>query len=74
MTNFKAPKFNVNNIVRITKYNIIFSKVYTANWSREVFTITFVRKINPWTYQIKYLQGEKIKESVYEEKLLLSKL
>ena len=31
-TNPKAPKFKVNDRVRITKYKNIFSKHYTENW------------------------------------------
>ena len=31
-TNLKAPKFKVNDIVRISKYKNIFSKGYTENW------------------------------------------
>ena len=38
-TNPKAPKFKVNDRVRITKYNNIFSKNCTKNWSREIFII-----------------------------------
>ena len=30
-TNFKDPKFNVNDRVRITKYKNIFSNTYTEN-------------------------------------------
>ena len=30
--NPQAPKFNVNNRVRITKYKHIFSKGYTESW------------------------------------------
>ena len=58
-SNSKAPKFKVNDRVRITKYKIIFSKGYTENWSREIFIIDSVLKSNPWTYKIKYLNGEK---------------
>ena len=32
-TNHKAPKFKVNDRVRITKYKDIFSGNYTENWS-----------------------------------------
>ena len=49
-TNAKAPKFKVNDRVRITKYKNIFGKVYTENWSREIFVIDSVLKTNPWTY------------------------
>ena len=30
----RTHKFKINDIVRITKYKNIFSKVYTQNWSR----------------------------------------
>ena len=55
-----APKFKVNDRVRITKYKKIFCKSYTENWSRELFVIDFVLKTNPWTYKIKDLKEEKI--------------
>ena len=32
--NSKAPKFTVNDRVRITRYKNILSKGYTENWSR----------------------------------------
>ena len=46
-TNLKAPKFKVNESVRITKYKNIFSKGYTENWSREIFINNSVLKTNP---------------------------
>ena len=73
-TNPKAPKFKVNDRVRITKYKNIFSKGYTENWSREIFIIDSVLKTNPWTYKLKDLNGEKIIGSFYEKELLLSLL
>ena len=66
-TNNKAPKFKVNDRVRITKYNNIFSKHYTKNWSRETFIIDSVFTTNPWTYKIKDLNREKIIGSFYEK-------
>ena len=48
-TNLKAPEFKVNDRVRITKYNNIFRKGYTENWSREIFIIVSVLETNPWT-------------------------
>ena len=59
-TNHKAPKFKVNDTVRITKFKNIFSKGYTANWSREIFIIHSVLKTNLWTYKLIDLNGEKI--------------
>ena len=58
-TNSKAPKFKVNDRVRITKYKYIFSKRYTENWSREMFIIDSALKTNPWSYRIKDLNGKK---------------
>ena len=71
-TNSKAPKFKVNDGVKITKCENIFSKGYTENWSREIFIIDSVLKNNPWTFKIKDLNEEKIRGSFYEKELLLS--
>ena len=38
------------------------------------FIIGSVVKTNPWTYEIKYLNGEKIIGRFYEKDLLLNKL
>ena len=38
------------------------------------FIIGSVVKTNPWTYEIKYLNGEKIVGRFYEKDLLLNKL
>ena len=65
-TNSKAPKFKVNDRVRITKYKKIFSKNYIENWSREIFIIDSDLQTNPWTYKIKDLNGGKIIESFNE--------
>ena len=56
----------MNDTVRLTKYNNISSKGYNENWSKEIFIIRSVLKNNPWTYGIKYLNGEKIIGSFYE--------
>ena len=47
-TNHKAPKFKVNDRVRITSHKNIFSIGYTENWSREIFIIDSALRINPW--------------------------
>ena len=52
-TNPKAPKFKVNDRIRITMHKNVFSKGYTQNWSREIFIIDSVLKTNPGTYKIK---------------------
>ena len=62
----KVPKFKFGHRVMITKYNNIFSKSYAENWSREIFVIDSALKINPWTYKMKDLNGEKIIGSFYD--------
>ena len=71
-TNLKAPKFKVNDKVRITKHKNIFSKVYTENWSTEIFIIDSALNTNPWIHEIKDLNREKIIGSFYENESLLS--
>ena len=73
-TNPKAPKFKVNDSVRITKYKNIFSKGSTEICWREIFIIDSVLRTSPWTYKTKGLNGEKIIGSFYEKELFLSKL
>ena len=58
--NNKNPKFKIGGIVRISKYNNIFSKVDIPNWSEEVFVITKVKNTVPWIYAINDLNGEEI--------------
>ena len=41
--NKRSARFNVGDRVRISKLKNIFAKVYTSNWSREIF---IVNKIN----------------------------
>ena len=67
--NNKDPKFKIGDIVRISKYNNIFAKSYTPNWSEEVFVIKKVKNIVPWIYVINDLNGEEIVETFYENKL-----
>ena len=71
-SNPKAPKFKVNDRVRITKYKNVFSKGYIENWLREIFIVDSILKTNPWAYKVKDLNGEKIIESFYEKELLQS--
>ena len=55
--NNKDPKFQVGHNVRKTKCKNIFAKVYTPNWSEEVFVITKVKNTIPRTYVISDLNG-----------------
>ena len=49
-TNHKAPKYRVNDRIRITKCKNIFNKGYTENWSRQI-------NIIDWTHKMKDLYG-----------------
>ena len=45
--NNKNPKFEIGDIVRISRYKNIFAKSYTPNWSEEVFVIKKVKSTAP---------------------------
>ena len=67
---FKGPKYRVGERVRITMKKKIFQNKYKgSNWSREIFVITGIRYIDPLTYVIKDLKGERIIGSFYENEL-----
>ena len=67
--NDKDPKFKVGDHVRIYKYNKIFAKGYTPNWSEEVFVVNKIKKAVPWTFIINDLNGEEIAGTFYEKEL-----
>lgn len=67
----KAPKFHVNDQVRITKKKKHFEKGYTTNWTEEVFIITEVQSTYPYTYKLKDTKGEKVIGTFYEPELQL---
>ena len=67
--NDKGPKFKVGDHVRISKYNNIFAKAYTPNWSEEVFVVSKTKNTVPWTYVINDLNGEEIIGTFYEKEL-----
>ena len=60
--NDNDPKFKVGDHVRISKYKNIFAKVYTPNWSEEIFAIKKIKNTVPWTYVIDDLNDEKLLE------------
>ena len=68
-SNEKDPKFKVGDNVRNSKYENIFAKGYTPNWSEEVFVINKIKNTVPWTYAINNLNGEEISGSFYETEL-----
>ena len=68
-SNNKYPKFKVGDHVRISKYENIFAKGYTPNWSEEDFVIKKVKNTIPWTYVINDLNGNEIIGTFYEKEL-----
>ena len=67
-SNKKYPKFQVVNYVRISNYKNNFAKGHTPNWP-EVFVISKIKNIVPWTYDITDLNGEEIVGTFYEKEL-----
>ena len=53
--NDKDRKFKIGDHVKISNYKNIFAKVYTKNWSENLFVIKKVKKTDPWTYVINEL-------------------
>ena len=67
--NKKNPKFKVGDNVRISKYKNIFAEGYAPNWSEEVFVVSKIKNIVPWTYVVSDLNGEEITGRFYEKEL-----
>ena len=67
--NDKDPKFKVGDHVRISKYENIFTKGYTPNWSEESFVIKEIKNTVPWTHVVNDLNGEEIIGTFYEKEL-----
>ena len=58
--NDKDSKFNVGDLVRISKYKNIFAKGHTQNWPEEDFAIKKVKTLDP--------NGEEIVGTSYAKK------
>ena len=65
----KMKPIKVADHVRISKYKNIFAKVYTPNWSEEVFVVSKFKNTVPWTYVDSGLNGGEITGSFYEQEL-----
>ena len=61
-SNEKEPKIKVGDHVKISKFENVFAKGYTPNWSEETFAVNKIKNTVPWTYVISDLNGEKIGE------------
>ena len=58
--NDKDPKFKVGDHVRISKHINIFAKGYVSSSPEEVFVVSEIKNIVPWTCVINDLNGEEI--------------
>ena len=58
--NYKSPTFKRGDHVRISEYKNIFAKVYTPNWSGEIFVIKKFKNTVPYTYVFNDINGEEI--------------
>ena len=57
------------NHISISKYQNIFAKRYTPNWSEEVFVIKEATNTVPWTYFINDLNDKEVIETFYQKEL-----
>lgn len=62
-------KYNIGDIVRISKYKHVFEKGYLPNWTTELFEIVKVCVTNPVVYLLKDMQGQPIQGCFYEDEL-----
>ncbi|KAL6431947.1 hypothetical protein ACFW04_007404 [Cataglyphis niger] len=62
-------KFKVGDSVRVSKYKTIFEKVYTPNWTTEVFKIIKVQHSNPVTYLLEDYRKKSIAGAFYKHEL-----
>ena len=67
--NEKHSRFKVGDRVRISKFKNIFAKVYTLNWSSEIFIVDKINDTLPYTYNLKDLNDEEILGSFYDREL-----
>ena len=67
---FKKPTFKIVDRVRISKYDLPFSKGYKPQFTREVFEIVAIATRKPPTYTIKDEQGEVIQDNFHQKELI----
>ena len=72
--NEKDSRFKVGDRIRISKFENIFAKVYTPNWSKEIFIVNKINDTVPYTCNIKDLHDEEIIGSFYDRELQKTKL
>ena len=67
---FRKPKFEVGDKVRISKYALSFKKGYKPQFTKEVFEIVAIFSKKPATYTKKDEQDETIRGLFYQKELI----
>lgn len=62
-------KFNIGDVVRISKFKSVFDKGYTPNFSTELFRIISCNRKFPVTYQLEDMKQSPIAGQFYEMEL-----
>ena len=66
----KEPRFSIGDKVIVSLLKNTFEKGYTSNWFEEIFIIYDIKTSNVHYYYLKYLNGEKLDGTFYQEELL----
>ena len=69
---YTQPKLKVGGYVRNEDKRKTFSKSYTSNWNRDLFTVNEVLTIQPPTYKTEDINGEILEGKYYEQESLKS--
>ena len=67
---FRTPKFKVGDRVRISKYDLPFSKGYKPQFTKKIFEIVAISSKKPPTYTTKDEQDETIRGKFYQKELI----
>ncbi|RYA67885.1 hypothetical protein DD592_27190, partial [Enterobacter cloacae complex sp. 2DZ2F20B] len=70
----KKTKFEVGDRVRLSNMVDVYRNKLKTNWTEEIFTVVEKRVYNVWIYFVSDLNGEKIKEGIYEAEMQLTLL
>jgi len=62
-------KFKIGDKVRIQKKKVFFEKVFTPNWTEEVFTVSKIQRTDPITYKITNYNDEEVQGTFYAQEL-----
>ncbi|XP_020296359.1 uncharacterized protein LOC109861215 [Pseudomyrmex gracilis] len=62
-------RFKVGDPVRVSKFKTLFDKVYTPNWTTEVFNISKIQTTYPVTYLLEDSRRQFVAEGFYEHEL-----